>query len=516
MKTNINSMLQTQFFIGPPAVGKTTISRQHPGCFIDPEDSIDWKEIDRRYGLYPFLKFRNNPLAQFEHEVDWSLIWTKEILPRILAAMLMQKDVVMGMVTPLNIDAVSRFLNVFHGSVKIVIPDEETHYNQFFSDAKNRPRGWGSEFQTWRNAYQTRLLLRGLADEVSLMIVDSVKDYVKKGKRKEMHANRKVIIESGRVFIETFFGRWAELDAEENILAMYNEVKFTNGSIAIQCDKTAKVCGKGAHDCDNLILLGNDFEGRPLSNWIACDKIKKVDKKKPNAVIFFAGTLAPFHHGHLNVLDGAKAFLEAKGWNVIGGYASTFANRKEDRFGDLAELFQPVEHRNAMLQLGSMHSDWLMADFPVQHVLHAQMLDENNHPAQLVVKRLRDCGAIEADLPVTTFWVNGEDGYLDPEFFGRFASHANDNVLNPLRMLIVDNRPGQEKMWSAKKIAKTVPSLEKFVLRYRQRMGKPTSATVIRNAILSGDRVAFRESLGLPLVESYLLGLLHKYVNVKG
>lgn len=504
----------TQIFIGPPGVGKTTFKHKHPGRFIDPEDSINWKIMDQRYGLYPFSKFRDTPHALYEHELDWSSIWTEEIFPRVFLALSLKKDLIMGLITPLNIEAISRFLSAFYGQAKLILPSEEEHYRWAWNDNKKRPRTWGPEFRTWKNTYWLRLLLRGLAEELHIQIVKSPTCLAKMRLQKEKFANRKGVDRRGNIFVETFFNRWAELDVHKDIIAMYRSVMTLDGSINIQCDKTAKGCGRGSHRCDLNIVLQNDITGRPLSNWIAREKMRPFEKKKKNAVIFFVGTLAPFHYGHLNLLDGAKLYLESLGWNVAAGYASTFVSRKEERIGELYPMLGSIDHRNAILQLGALSSDWLMVDFPVEHVLHSSLLKNGKHPSQRIAKRLRDCGAINSKIPVTIFWVNGADAYLDKDFFRNFAEYANVDLLNPLRMLIVENRSGKNN-WSKKNVMQTVPEVDPFILRYRNHMKNPTSATAIRNAMLSGDRIALRKLIGLPLVESYLLGILQKYVSVK-
>lgn len=499
--------------IGPPGVGKTRCKQMHPGRFIDPEDSIDWKQMDLRHGLYPFEKIRETPLALFEHEIDWSAIWTEELLPRIYLAIQLRKDLVMGMVTPANAEAVSRFLAAYQDNAKLLLPEEARHYDLVSGDGARRPRTWGAEFRTWKNTFWSRLLLRGLAEEQALPIIRTVGRLPRKS-QPNAFAQRQALDSQGRMFAETFFSRWAELDANGDIVAMYRGIALPDKSLELRCDRTAKVCGKNLHRCDAAVNLRHGTDDRPLAGWIASDKLRPVKRHQKTAVLFFTGTLAPFHVGHLDLLDKAKAFLESEGWNVIGGYASTFANRKTERIGPLYDLFGSVDHRNAMLQLGALHSDWLMADLPVQHLLHSQQLADGTHPCQSIATRLRQSGAIDSEAPVTTFWVNGADAYLDPDFFGQLATHADSDPLNRLRMLVIENRPGGNA-WTKTNIARSVPQLSPYVLRTRQRMKKPTSATAVRNALLSGDRTALRRSIGLPLVESYLIGIAHKYVTMQ-
>jgi len=227
-----------------------------------------------------------------------------------------------------------------------------------------------------------------------------------------------------------------------------------------------------------------------------------------NAVIFFTGSLAPFHRGHLSTMNAAKRHLQQQGWNVLGGYVSILSDLWEGRQGGVYPIIGGAEARTIMLQLGARSSDWIMPDFAVDHVLDKELLRTKLHPVQRVVERLRHMGAVGKDARISTFWVNGKDAYIQEEFFAEFAAQADANQRNPLRMLIVDNRDG-ENVWSRERIRLTVPELEPFITRCRARDSDPTSATRVRAALESGDRVALRRAVGIPFVQSYLMGLMY-------
>jgi len=513
-------MIDSHIFIGPPGAGKTTLQKKFPGRFIDPEESINWPRADAQHGLYLQKTRRVDPSIILEHELDWPTVWIEEVLPRIWGGLMLNKDIVMGLITPSNVEIVHRFLSAFQKQTTLILPDEQQHFLQTWQQEHRRPRTWGTQLMGWQNTFWIRLLLEGLATDLKLKVVKQPKISKHKTQARIQGSDmREARNTQGTKFVEVFHGRWAQLDAQEGIVAMYrssldnnDNIKHASG-ILLTCDQTARVCGKGMHQCHEPVLLKTDINGHDLRRWIAHDKIVrptlKQKKTNKNAVIFFAGTLAPFHHGHLDALDAAKAHLESQGWNVIGGYASTFLNLKENRVSTLDPILGPAERRTTMIQLGTAFSKWLMADFPTQHVLDASLLARKQHPTQEVASRLRERQVIESDTPITTFWINGKDAYLDPHFFSAFADYADRDSLNPLRMLIIDNRPG-ENIWSHACLSVAVPALVPFVLRHTYHSKKPASATAVREALKTADRLALRETVGLPLVEAYLMGLMHK------
>ena len=508
MSLRTRNYIKSHIFIAPPGAGKTAFKNKKPGLSIDPEESIDWRLMDSRYTLYQQRALRNHPEVILEHELDWPTVWTREVLPRLRAALVLRKNIIMGMIAPSSAEIVSRFLKEFHKDTTLILPDEELHFQQVWNDKVKRLKTWGPQLRGWQHTFWLRLLLLGLATDLGLKIVKKPKfpkvypNYrVGLAAREATHGNQKK-------FVEVFFGRWAELNKNEEIVAMHVETGFDKNGIYLKCDKTSKACGRKMHNCKLITHLKKDVYGNDLTAWIAQDKLRIPKRGQKNALIFFAGTLAPFHHGHLDALNSAKAFLESKGWNVVGGYASVFKKINDRRIDDIYSIFGSVEHRSSMLQLGTMRSDWLMADFPTQHVLRSSRLEQGDHPMQFLAKRLRKCGALSSEIPITTFWVNGKDAYMDSGFFKDFARHTDSDKLNPLRILIIDNRIGKDA-WTRKRLAVAAPNLLPFIARHKLHQSNPTSATAVRNALKTSNRKELKQLVGLPLVESYLMGLMH-------
>lgn len=481
---------------------------------IDPETSIDWKRAAAEYAVYASRERLDSQNDRYEYELDWPSVWIREVLPRLRAALLLEKHVAMGLIAPSNAEIVARFLRAFVNETTVILPDEQRHFLQTWKDIERRPRTWGSRLMGWQNTFWIRLLLRGLAAELGVKTVKVPTLSVLKHRRTHGLAMREAKAKTGKAFIEVFFGRWAELNEAEDIVAMYRVTDVDERGYVLTCDRSSKVCGKGLHDCDMSVRLASDVHGRQLSSWIAQDKLKKpVTRSSKNAVLFFTGTLAPFHHGHLDMLNAAKAHLERQGWHVIGGYAAPLAHLKEGRLEpELEPILASGQTRSDIVQLGVMMSDWLMADTPIEHVLRASQLDDGNHPTQMIVKRLRQCGAVGERQQVTTFWVNGKDAYLQPDFFQAFASVAQSDPLNPLRMLIVDNRPGKDE-WSVSRLARDVPCIASYIQRVRYHQKRHSSATAVRRALLDADRLALCDAVGAPLIEAYLMGCMHMAVR---
>ena len=501
--------MKSRIFIGPPGVGKTTFKKKHIGRFIDPEDSIDWNKMNDLYNLYPKKDQHNGEVERFEHELDWPTIWVKEVLPRIKVAMILEKDIVMGLITPSNVEIVRNFLKDFKKETTLILPDEKTHFARVWGDDKKRPRSWGSQIRGWQHTFWIRILLLGLAKDLGLNIVEDVGSVNKNKSLVDISAKTREVSVVGGRYIEIFLGRWAKIDSEGQIVAMFDATEAED-KISLHCDRTSKTCGKGLHDCQKEIKFEKGSVSGVSKNWIARDKFAKTKRGEgKNAVIFFVGTLAPFHAGHLNLLNGAKKFLQSKGWNVLGGYASAFVNVKNDRAGELSFVLNSKESRTKMLSLGTLNSDWIMPDFPVEHVLRSESLASGKHPVQRVASRLREAGVLSKKEKITTFWVNGKDGHMDKEFFAEFAKHADSDKLNPLRMLIIGNREGKD-LWSKNDLHNAVPEIVPFIFRYNVLMSVSRSATAVRNALLSGNRIDLKDMVGIPSVEAYLIGMMHE------
>lgn len=500
--TESDVVTTSHIFIGPPGVGKTYFSEKYPHRFIDPETSISWKTMDVLFNPYSGGKLRDANRPILEYELRWVSVWIEEVLPRIWTAFLLKKDVLMGMITPSNAEVVACFLEGLRQQTTLFLPDTQEHYSRFSSDSR-RSRSWGSEIRGWQNTFWVRLLLRGLASEIGLRVEKDPSISSQKEQCQRLTSTRDVIDDQGRRYLEVFLNRWVEIDKNEEIVAFYKQESIHDAIITLRCDKKSRVCEKGQHECDALRRIVVDRE------WIATDKLCVSPKtNNRNAIIFFAGSLAPFHRGHMSVMNAARKHLLEQGWNVLGGYASVFSELWEGRTGSVYSTIGSAEVRSIFLQLGARNSDWIMPDFPVKHVLEMKSLSEKTHPTQSIVKRLRRTGVIPESSSVTTFWVNGKDAHIDKSFFAEFAKQANQDPLNPLRMLIVDNRDGED-LWSQENIRCLIPELEPLIDRCRFRDSDPTSATRVRAALENGDRMALRNAVGIPAVQAYLMGLMY-------
>ena len=78
-------------------------------------------------------------------------------------------------------------------------------------------------------------------------------------------------------------------------------------------------------------------------------------------VLLSTGAFAPFHLGHLKMMELAKLFLEKQGYAVIGGYLSPshdqYVSQKEDGLEKLT-----IAHRLELCEKAICESNWLMTD----------------------------------------------------------------------------------------------------------------------------------------------------------
>ena len=508
MSKDVNKYFSSSIFIGPPGTGKTRWEKSYPKLFLDPESSIDWSRINSIYNIYP-KKRRGVSIGgskvAFEYEIKWANVWIDEVLIRILTGFFLQKDVLMGIVTPTDIEVVNTFLKSFLDKVKILIPNKEEHWSRFWKDI-NRPKTWSNHLLTWQHTLSLRLLLVGLANNLNIPIITRL--HIKTRRKNLVKLPKREAFWNKRRFIEGINGRWVEINSDRNIVAIYKSCTRENG-LNLICDKSSQMCCDKNHDCSNKIFLKLDSEGKLLSEWISTQKLNLDFKNNlKNAVIFFTGTLAPIHRGHIGILEGAKKYLESNGWNIIGGYISPLVNLKKRRLGQLDHALKDVNHRSTMVLLSILRNSWLMDDFPIDNLLDKSLLEKDGHPIQKIYQRLLYQKVLPTDLPITTFWVNGTDGLLDIDFFSKLASCSNKNSMNPLRLLIVKNRKNKNN-WSTKNILKNVPELEDIIDRHTLPSKKQTSAGEVRAALVKGNRKKVSDKVGIPSVEAYLMGLMY-------
>ncbi len=82
---------------------------------------------------------------------------------------------------------------------------------------------------------------------------------------------------------------------------------------------------------------------------------------KPLVVALTTGCFAPVHSGHLAMMEKAKAALEAKGYEVLGGYMSPSHDNYVSTKGEAARRLT-ADHRMLLLNKALDGSDWLAVD----------------------------------------------------------------------------------------------------------------------------------------------------------
>ncbi|CAF4939008.1 unnamed protein product [Rotaria sp. Silwood1] len=123
------------------------------------------------------------------------------------------------------------------------------------------------------------------------------------------------------------------------------------------------------------------------------------------AICFYNGSFAPFHAGHLNVLQEAKQYIDNLGTHeFIGAYISPshsgYAARKldpEERIG--------TGHRLAMIQLAIKNFDWIMIDLFETFQSHQTSLYVI---LKTFISRVRSQLFHDAER-IDIFWLKGED-----------------------------------------------------------------------------------------------------------
>ncbi len=91
----------------------------------------------------------------------------------------------------------------------------------------------------------------------------------------------------------------------------------------------------------------------------ALDKISNCHTNNP-AILMTTGSFAPFHRGHLEMMETAKQCAEQYGFNVIGGYISPAHDEYVSVKCGSGEL--DVCTRIAIIEAAIKESDWLMVD----------------------------------------------------------------------------------------------------------------------------------------------------------
>ncbi len=126
------------------------------------------------------------------------------------------------------------------------------------------------------------------------------------------------------------------------------------------------------------------------------------------AALVLTGALNPVHVGHVASLVGARAALEARGWEVVAGWVSpshaSYVRPKMERSGG---LFLPTPTRVRCVELAVADTDWIACGRWESMGPHASWPD-----FPVVVASLQDHLRTIGRADVAVFFVCGHDHYL--------------------------------------------------------------------------------------------------------
>ena len=107
------------------------------------------------------------------------------------------------------------------------------------------------------------------------------------------------------------------------------------------------------------------FDLRTRSFAKARHNIRKLSHNQPTigkvAILITTGGFSPIHNGHIEMMEAAKAKIEADGYTVVGGFfAPGHDSYVGQKYNGTAAI--PAVHRCAMVELATRDSDWLELD----------------------------------------------------------------------------------------------------------------------------------------------------------
>ncbi|CAE7454346.1 slc38a6 [Symbiodinium natans] len=172
-------------------------------------------------------------------------------------------------------------------------------------------------------------------------------------------------------------------------------------------------------------------------------------------VLWYPGSFAPFHLGHLNCLRAARHELQKQGIKVSGAYAKpqlpkSLGYKNLDKQG--SSVFASGAVRLRLLELIVAQEDWVMPD--PHGILRGggnNFVDLRSFRANLQASLAR-LGGGRADWAssVEIIWVIGDDAFphlKDKLLSGQHAPKEDAlKQVGPFRMCVVHNRPSQ---WTA-------------------------------------------------------------------
>lgn len=136
------------------------------------------------------------------------------------------------------------------------------------------------------------------------------------------------------------------------------------------------------------------------------NNLRKASRDKnpigKTAILLTTGGFSPIHNGHIDMMETAKAKIEAEGYTVIGGFfAPGHDSYVSQKYNGTAAI--PAVHRCAMVELATRDSDWLELDPYPSRYLPGEVNFTSVYFDLLVA--MRNANVEFADL----FYVHGSD-----------------------------------------------------------------------------------------------------------
>lgn len=499
--------------------GKTYWSHKRPDVFLDSEDALDW---DAMKSGYP----SNIGRGFFEYEIDFVNLYMERILPLLLTAVASGRTPVVNLITPDNAMLVGHLLQGLHqrygvGYV-VVAPDTLAHH--IMSRAGGRQYPFHFTHRGLMHAHANSLHLRGMADTYGLHMLRDI-DLERYARQPDnAWSLPQMRWREGcaqHQLLEVLPGTWVE-SLDDNPSFIFATTRTTPQAVHLECRRGTKLCSNvhGGHCAVRLELTKDAVIGRWPGNDRGSRLSEELDPNASNAnyatwiprpatvsasgkrcVIGYTGSFAPFHTGHVEVLEIAKRHLEGVGYSVCAGYVSPWPFTGTPHKEAWHDFWASWQERARLTYLYLLEHPWLRFDGylgldGVCAPLDVKSLFRREHAMQTIKQRLLD---VHGQSDIEVFWVNGDDAHYEASFFESqaFADSGIRICIVPRRTASSDHRWHDSTRWT---ICQEQPSLR-------------ISSTVIREAMLVGDTERARRYVGDEMAYAYLLYLYHKHVR---